>query len=150
MKQQGKPPNRNALVVLGSIAGVLVLVICAGVIGGITMSGSDGQEGRPAAQPSGTVGTGADIPPEPDAKNWSAYIAALTAIDPDIVHGKEEKAVDRGRDQCGSVRRSPNDQAKLVDLTTRRFISPDHPEGFGQAKSARILAAVRKYICPTY
>jgi hypothetical protein len=92
----------------------------------------------------------AGIPPKPDAATQKAYIAVLTALDPDIVHGKEDTAVNRGRDQCSSVKEWPNDQTKLVDLTQKRFTSPGHPEGFGPAKSAQILAAVRKYLCPTY
>ncbi len=92
----------------------------------------------------------AGIPPEPDPATWRKYINALNAIDPEIVNGKEEKAVDGGRDQCSSVKEFPDDQAKLVDLTNRRFLSPNHPDGFGKATAAKILAAVRKYICPTY
>jgi len=92
----------------------------------------------------------AGIPPEPDPTDWRAYIDALTAIDPEIVHGEEEKAVDRGRNQCSSVASTPDDDAKLVDLTQQRFSSPEHPEGFGPEKSAKILAAVRKYLCPDY
>jgi hypothetical protein len=92
----------------------------------------------------------AGIPPKPDAATKQSYIMELVAIDPDIVHGKEDKAVSRGRDQCSGVKKWPSDQARLVDLTQKRFTSPDHPEGFGPDKSAQILAAVRKYLCPTY
>jgi hypothetical protein len=81
---------------------------------------------------------------------WAKFIAALDAIDPDIVHGKAEKAVDRARNQCGSVKQHPKDQARLVKLTDMRFSSPGHPDGFGAAKATKILAAARKYICPTY
>jgi hypothetical protein len=88
------------------------------------------------------------IPPKPDAAGADAYIAALTAIDPDIVHGKPDKAVSRGRNQCSSIKDSPNDQAKLVRLTNTRFTSPDHPDGFGEAKAGRILEAVRTHLCP--
>ncbi|MET8853489.1 hypothetical protein [Amycolatopsis sp. NPDC004625] len=76
-------------------------------------------------------------------------MADLEVIDPDIVHGKPDKAVSRGRDQCTSVAQWPDDQAKLVGLAQQRFISPDHPEGFGPEKSTRILAVVRRYLCPT-
>ncbi len=92
----------------------------------------------------------AGIPPKPDAATKQSYITELVALDPDIVHGKEGKAVSRGRDQCSSVKEWPSDQAKLVDLTQQRFTSPDHPEGFGPDKSTQILAVVRKYLCPTY
>ena len=87
-------------------------------------------------------------PPKPDAATAAAYVADLEAIDPDIEHGKPDKAVSRGRDQCTSVAEWPDDQAKLVGLAQRRFISPDHPDGFGPEKSARILAVVRQYLCP--
>ncbi|MFD0742866.1 hypothetical protein ACFQ1L_14445 [Phytohabitans flavus] len=75
---------------------------------------------------------------------------ALIKIDRDIVHNKEEKAVDRGRDLCSAVKSTPGDEKKLVDATLQRFTSPNHPDGFGEAKSKRILAATRKYICPSY
>lgn len=90
----------------------------------------------------------AGIPPEPNPATWGAYIADLTAIDPDIVHGKEEKAVDRGRNQCSLVHNELNDQAKLVDLTNQRFSSPNHPNGFGKEKATKILAVIRKHLCP--
>lgn len=169
-----KKPNRVLIVVLASVAGVLALCVVLGIIGAI-VGGND----KPAAVPTPAAITTADastqpapttaapasraagaattaaasparIPPTPNAETWAAYIAALKRIDPDIVHGKEEKAVDRGRDQCGSVKDWPNDQAKLVNLTNKRFIGPTHPQGFGTAKAEQILAAVRKYICPTY
>jgi hypothetical protein len=92
----------------------------------------------------------AGIPPKPEAKTWAAYIAALKKIDIAIVGDDEEQAVDRGRDQCSSVKEWPNDEAKLISLVNKRFTSPDHPQGFGNAKSKKILAAVRKYICPSY
>jgi hypothetical protein len=104
----------------------------------------------PSTTPAPPAEAAVGIPPKPDAATQRAYLAALTAIDPDIVHGKEDTAVNRGRDQCSSVKEWPTDQPKLVDLTQQRFTSPGHPEGFGPAKSAQILAAVRKYLCPTY
>ena len=90
-------------------------------------------------------------PPKPDAQTQAAYIADLRAIDADIIGKKdEEKIVDRGRDQCRSIKDFPNDRAKLVDLTSKRFTSPNHPEGFGPAKAAKILDVVHKRLCPTY
>jgi hypothetical protein len=134
-----------------------VTLTVAGLAALALACGSSGATTNGAASPAATAGPStyasaladAGIPPTPNPEAWRAYIAALKAIDPDIVHGKEEKAVDRGRDQCGSVKDS-NDQAKLVDLTNLRFTSPGHPNGFGKAKATRILAAVRRYICPTY
>jgi hypothetical protein len=124
-------------------AALLVLVTACGAQQATTPSSS-----TTTAPPAEEAAAG--IPPKPDAATQQSYIAALTAIDRDIVHGKEDKAVDRGRNQCSSVKEWPTDQAKLVDLTQKRFSSPEHPDGFGPAKSAQILAAVRKYLCLTY
>ncbi|MER6825029.1 hypothetical protein ABT352_03480 [Streptosporangium sp. NPDC000563] len=106
------------------------------------------QDGTPAKNAAPEVATG--IPPKPDAATQAKFIAALEAIDPDIVHGKEDKAVDRARNQCSSVKEFPDDQAKLVELTNQRFSSPDRPEGFGATKAAGILKAVRTHICPDF
>ncbi|MFD5827510.1 hypothetical protein [Lentzea sp. NPDC060358] len=90
------------------------------------------------------------IPPKPDAATQAAYVADLDAIDREIVNGNADRAVSRGRDQCMSVAKTPGDQAKLVELTAQRFTSPNHPAGFGPEVSARVLAAVRKHLCPGY
>jgi hypothetical protein len=60
----------------------------------------------------------------------------------------EDTAVSRV--QCGSIKQWPNDRAKLVDLTNRRFTSPDHDTGFGLATAGRILDVVHSRLCPTY
>lgn len=90
------------------------------------------------------------IPPKPDAGTQAKYIAALTAIDPDIVNTKPDKAVDRGRNQCETIANFPKDDQKQIDLTNQRFTSPNHPDGFGPAKAARIRDAVHTHLCPTY
>ncbi|GHF77163.1 hypothetical protein GCM10018790_64090 [Kitasatospora xanthocidica] len=104
--------------------------------------------GTTTAAPAGAKPSGP--PPRPDAATTAAYIAALTAIDPEIVSDKVDRAVSRGRDQCTSVAQSPGDQAGLVALANRRFTSAKHPDGFGPEKSAKILEVVRKHLCPTY
>ncbi|MGA4544637.1 hypothetical protein ACPA54_32060 [Uniformispora flossi] len=90
------------------------------------------------------------VPPKPDAATQAKYIAALNAIDPAIVSGKEDKAVSRGRDQCTSIGQDPKDRAKLVGLANQRFTAPTHPDGFGAATAEKILDVVHQYICPTY
>ncbi|MEV0677251.1 hypothetical protein AB0I60_12105 [Actinosynnema sp. NPDC050436] len=93
----------------------------------------------------------AGIPPEPDAGTKAAYLDELRAIDPRLVDEDNlDKAVNRGRNQCSSVREHPGDQARLVDLTNRRFIAPDASNGFGLEVAERVLAVVRKHLCPTY
>lgn len=131
-------------------------LIAAGVAAALTVGGVIAVVTDETPAPNGAVTLSRSRPPitvdppTPNAMNWAAFIVALKKIDPDIVHGKEEKAVDRGRNQCRSIKDDPDDQARLIDLTNRRFTSPDHPDGFGQAKAAQILEAVRQYICPTY
>ncbi|MEV7783550.1 hypothetical protein [Kitasatospora sp. NPDC088351] len=116
-------------------------------------TGSATPSAPPATTPEPTAPgavTAGGLPPKPDEGTAAKYIAALTSIDAEIVNGKPDKAISRGRDQCSSVAQHPKDQAKLVELTAQRFIGPNHPTGFGAEKSTKILEAVRKYICPTY
>ncbi|MFI5930655.1 hypothetical protein [Actinoplanes sp. NPDC051494] len=80
----------------------------------------------------------------------AAYINDLVDIDPDIVGEKPDRAVSRGRSQCSSVKKWPDDKDKLIELAGKRFTSPDHPTGFGKVKSAKILKAVRRHLCPTF
>ncbi|MFJ2707837.1 hypothetical protein ACIO3R_32255 [Streptomyces sp. NPDC087428] len=105
-----------------------------------TLSAADREAAREAA----------GLPPKPNATVTAAYIKALDAIDTDIVHGKTEKAVDRGLNTCSSVKSSPKDQAKLIDLTNQRFTSPTHPNGHGAATAGKILKVVRKNLCPDF
>ncbi|MGW6703538.1 hypothetical protein ACWGDE_01405 [Streptomyces sp. NPDC054956] len=95
-----------------------------------------------AAEPSG-------LPPEPSPDKRTIYLATLNGIDPEIVNGKEDKAVSRGRDQCASMK-DEKDPTKRVESVNKRFIGPTHPDGFGPTKSALILATVQANICPTY
>jgi hypothetical protein len=121
-------------------------VLTAGAV--LALAGCGTPPATPAPEPD-TVVTG--IPPVPPRDRWGAYIAALNAIDADIVGSKGEQAlVDRGRDQCGSVNDWPDDQDKLLELTNKRFTAPDHPDGFGLDTAAKILAVVRAHLCPTY
>ena len=91
------------------------------------------------------------IPPVPDDATVDAYVKDLKAIDPAIVEDDDvEKVVDRGRDMCSSIPGNEGDEPKLVDLADLRFIGPDHPDGFGEAKATKILSAVREHVCPTY
>lgn len=91
--------------------------------------------------------TEAGIPPEPDATTADAYITALQAIDPDIVHGNPDQALDRGRNVCQSIADGAEGE-QLITSTNMRFTSPDHPDGFGQAVAAQILEHTRTYLCP--
>lgn len=58
--------------------------------------------------------------------------------------------MNRGRDQCASIKGFPGDEAKWVWWANQRFTSPDHPDGFGDATATKIVKVVRKYICPAY
>lgn len=92
----------------------------------------------------------AGLPPTPKPAEWAAYIKALEAVDPDIVHGKEDKAISRGIDTCSSIKRYPDDRAKQIKFAGQRFTSPTHPEGRNTATAEKILTAAHKHICPDY
>ncbi|MFI5937856.1 hypothetical protein [Actinoplanes sp. NPDC051494] len=93
----------------------------------------------------------AGIPPKPDAVTSSKYLAALKRINPELVEDRDPASlIDRGRDQCNSIKSFPDDEAKWLWWTNQRFTSPEHPEGFGDATAAKILDVVRTHICPTY
>ncbi|MGW6785244.1 hypothetical protein [Streptomyces sp. NPDC054987] len=104
----------------------------------------------PSAVPTGTTPSDtAGLPPEPTGEKRVIYLATLNGIDPEIVNGKEDKAISRGRDQCAAMK-DERDPGKRVAQVERRFIGPNHPGGFGPTKSALILATVQANICPTY
>ncbi|GGN47536.1 hypothetical protein [Streptomyces fuscichromogenes] len=136
--------------------GVLALVVVAGIIGVATGSDDDAKD-KPKASTSATLtdeqrasaAAAAGIPPQPKAATRTAYLAALTAINPDIVHGKPDTVVDRGLNQCSSYK-TTSDRDQLLKLTNLRFTSPDHPEGFGLTTAAKILDVVHKRLCPDY
>ncbi|MGW7099260.1 hypothetical protein [Streptomyces sp. NPDC054838] len=130
---------------------VLVAVVAAGLTA--CGSGNDGDKpsaktppAAPTAASNSSAATetpkGKGIPSEPDPATQAKYLAALSAIDPDIVNTKPDKAVDRGRNQCETIADFPKDEQKQVDLANQRFTSPSHPDGFGPAKAV--------HLCPTY
>lgn len=134
------PRSTRRSLLSGTLGG---LVTAVAVLSLAACSGEQ-PDGEPSPSPPAIEG----VPPEPDQATAQAYIEALQAIDPDIVHGEPEKAIDRGRNQCSSIHEAPNDQARLVELTRQRFTSPDQPEGFSVKAGQQILTAVRTYICP--
>ncbi|MFF8788117.1 hypothetical protein [Streptomyces sp. NPDC015125] len=104
----------------------------------------------PSAKNSADAEASAGIPPKPDAATELGYIRALTGIDPDIVHGKEAKAVERGRNQCQTIHHFPKDKSKQAGMAEMRFTSPHHPKGFGKVKAAQIVVAVHTNLCPEF
>ncbi|GLH94886.1 hypothetical protein [Phytohabitans aurantiacus] len=145
----------NTVTIVVGLA-VLGVVLGLAAIGAAMSSSSDKDaQGTTAAaaseSPAAAAAVDAGIPPAPDAATTTAYITALKKIDPAIVGDKDPKTiVNRGRDQCGSIKEHPDDEQRLVDLTNKRFTAPGHPNGFGEVKAKKILAAVRTHICPTY
>ncbi|MEU9040358.1 MULTISPECIES: hypothetical protein [unclassified Kitasatospora] len=106
-----------------------------------------GASGAPApAKPAPPADAG--LPTKPGADLTAKLVAALNAIDPAIVGGKPDQAVDRARNQCQSMYQFPKDKGKLDDLANQRFTSSDHPQGFGPDTAAKINDALRATLCP--
>lgn len=119
-------------------------------------SGDDQADAKPSAVPSeltpgqrASIDAANGIPPEPKPAARAAYLADLDAISPDIVHGKPDKAIDRGRNQCSSIKQG-KDRQQLIETTNYRFSSPDHPDGHGTDIAAKILDVVHKRLCPDF
>ncbi|MFD7662079.1 hypothetical protein [Streptomyces sp. NPDC059788] len=140
-----------------TIAVSAALVAAAGLT---ACGGGAKSENRPAAAATGAGTASGDaapskaiedaeqrlgIPPKPNAATQARYIAALDAISRDIVNGKPERAVSRGRSTCGSIHSFPKDHAKQVDLTRQRFSGATQ---FDAAQSEKILQAVHTHLCP--
>ncbi|MFH8344224.1 DUF732 domain-containing protein [Streptomyces sp. NPDC018045] len=132
------------------------LVAAAGLT---ACGGSAKSESRPSSSPTGAGAPSeqapskaiADaearlgIPPKPDAATQARYTAALDAISRDIVNGKPERAVSRGRSTCGTIHSFPNDHAKQVDQTRQRFSGTTQ---FTPEQAEKILQAVHTHLCP--
>ncbi|AYV33019.1 hypothetical protein EES41_40305 (plasmid) [Streptomyces sp. ADI95-16] len=140
-------------------AGLLALTGCSEAV--TSKSKPDAKVGAPTSAPQSSTdpealssaaaaaAAAAGIPPSPTPEQRTIYLAALNKIDPEIVNGKDDKAISRGLSQCQSMK-DEKDPTKRVESTNRRFISPNHPDGFGPTKAAFILAAVQTNLCPTY
>lgn len=145
------PPPRSTHPVLLLIAVIAVLVLGTLVVF-VATGGGDDEPVSPA--PSAAVdwesaAAAAGLPAKPDQATADAYIAALAAIDPDIVAGKDpDRIVGRGRDACAAAARHPGDTAAAVEAVRLRFTAPGHPGGFTGDVPARIWEVVQAHLCP--
>lgn len=147
--------TRTATATAAAVLSALVVTGCSSTDDGA--SDKAAAKSTPSASRSGPTDEqiaqareAAGLPPTPQAADWNAYIKALDALDPDIVHGKEDKAVSRGIDTCSTYKRYPDDTAQQVKATRTRFTSPTHPEGRDAATATKILDAAHKHICPDF
>ncbi|MFD9080568.1 hypothetical protein ACFQ7B_10310 [Streptomyces erythrochromogenes] len=134
-------------------AALLATAALLALAGCTSEPGADAKPTPVATVPTTPAGPGATeaagIPPAPTGDKRVIYLATLTGIDPEIVNGKEDTAISRGRDQCTAMK-DEKDPTKRIAQVEQRFIGPNHPNGFGPTKSALILATVQANICPTY
>lgn len=130
-----------------AVAAIVVAVLSVAGCGGGTGAGNAGQgASTPATGAAGTTTVAAGTATV--SADQETFVKALDDIDPAIVDGKPEKAYDRGRNQCDSIKKTPDDRTKLLDLTRQRFTSPKHPNGFPPATVEKILDAVKTHLCP--
>ncbi|MEV5241170.1 hypothetical protein AB0K89_18990 [Streptomyces cinnamoneus] len=87
----------------------------------------------------------AGIPPKPDAATQAMYIRALNAVSPALVGGKEDRAVSRGRDTCGTIHSFPTDHGKVVSITQQRFSGATQVT---TEQTEKILTVVQTHLCP--
>ncbi|MGW1938969.1 hypothetical protein [Streptomyces goshikiensis] len=137
--------THHTVAALTAAAAVLALTGCS----------SDPKPKTPAAPTTASANpdaarSAAGLPPEPKGAQRAAFLTALNAIDKDIVHGKDDKAISRGIDTCGLYKRFPGDPAKQAEQTNQRWTSPTHPEGHGLATAAKILVVAHTTICPDF
>ncbi|MFF2522443.1 hypothetical protein [Streptomyces liangshanensis] len=97
-----------------------------------------------------SINAAAGIPEDPDDAHRQAYLDGLLAVDPDIVHGKDDKAISRGKNQCQTIHSFPKDKAKQIDQAMQRFTSPTHPEGRTRAVAEKINDLAHKQLCPAF
>lgn len=155
-----RPPKKNwPKIALAAIGIIAFWIVVGTALGGSDDATDSSPEPDATATPTAPALTdeqkaaireAAGLPPTPQPAEWSAYIKALNAIDTDIVHGKEEKAISRGINSCSGIKRYPDDRTKQISTTGTRFTSPTHPEGRDTATAEKILDAAHKYICPNF
>ncbi|MFJ8013880.1 hypothetical protein [Streptomyces sp. NPDC096339] len=144
--------THHAITVLAA-AGILTLTGCSSdtKAPAAASPAPNATKAAPSADPNApaSAAAAAGTPPSPAPAQRATYLAALNAIDPEIVDGKDDKAVSRGLSQCQAMK-DEKDITKRVSQVEQRFIGPTHPNGFGTTKSAGILVAVEANLCPTY
>ncbi|MGW9638824.1 hypothetical protein ACWHAU_06655 [Streptomyces albidoflavus] len=135
--------------ILGTLAALALLTACGGGDEESTAENKPSKAPSLGAEEREKIREDAGMP-SPTDEQKAAYIKALNAINADIVHGKDEKAIDRGINQCSSIKRYKDDEAKQVELTNSRFSSPSAPEGHGEAIAKQILKATHENLCPDF
>ncbi|MET7759843.1 hypothetical protein ABZT27_34905 [Streptomyces sp. NPDC005389] len=98
-----------------------------------------------------SIRAAAGLPDDPDAKDRQAYLDALNAIDPRIIKpGKEDQAVSRGINQCGSIKNA-KDEAKLAQTAVKRFtVDTRLPDIANPTTGKAINKAVHTHLCPSF
>ncbi|MBP8532367.1 hypothetical protein [Streptomyces sp. MK37H] len=109
-------------------------------------SGDDkADNSKPSATPSvdkSKIEKDLGIPPEPTGAKRTALIAALKAIDPQII-ADEDKAITNARNQCQALH---NGGQRPDYFAAQRFGNDQHP--VSEANGKLINAALRKTLCP--
>ncbi|MGW0664327.1 DUF732 domain-containing protein [Streptodolium elevatio] len=112
-----------------------------------TSAGGGSSPGSPASQPAAGANPSAPVgaPPAPDAATRAKYIASLNSINPALVDGKEDRAVDRGLDVCLDLG-AKKDHATVLKNIQERFGSPTVTVTADEAD--RIKAVANSWLCP--
>lgn len=115
-----------------------------------TSAGAGGSQSSAAANPSAAANTSAaanpaGVPSAPDAATRAKYIASLDSINPALVDGKEDRAVERGLDVCLDLA-AKKDHATVLKNIQERFGSATVTVTADQADN--IKAVTNSWLCP--
>ncbi|MBB2946520.1 hypothetical protein FB565_006288 [Actinoplanes lutulentus] len=137
------------------IGRVATAVMAAGLLTACGSSGADDEAAQTpaadavaAAEEIAEAEEAAAIPPKPDDETAAKYLAALEEIDPEILKREPERLIDRGREQCSTIKRFSGNPDKILQYANLRFTSPEHPNGFGDATANEINTVIVKHLCP--
>ncbi|MDT0381419.1 DUF732 domain-containing protein [Streptomyces sp. DSM 42041] len=127
---------------LTTTAGLALAALTLTACGADNTPDTKPQPETPAASSPTQPDPGTGIPPEPTGAARDAYLAALEAIDPQLV-ADADKAIDAGRNQCSSLNGGGTDPAGTA---AARFSMGGNQVSEQQAKA--INQALRQTLCP--
>lgn len=120
-------------------------------VAGTTATPTSGKSETLSPEAKASIRAAAGLPQDPNTKDRQAYLDALNAIDPRIIKpGKDDQAVSRGINQCGTFH-TTKDEAKLAESALERFtVTTRLPDIATHETGQKIVKAVHTHLCPDF